>query len=315
MQKSVWVSLVIIAVLLVSCGPATQPVTSPETESGDIFMLALPRIVIDVDSAGIPSLLGVKPTDIGLGPIGLDKALVDLMTAANVQHIELRMVGNGILLFVNGKPLPHIGWSDESLLQASDLAALANVQDAQIELIKKFVPVVRRLGLDLALRFPRQAGVAEIPLIDPEEAIKLAAAPSDEPAMAVVKFEIRYDASGVPGILGITASDLTAMGISLPVAVTPETIQVLQARNIQYLELRGQSNGVFLYVNGNPLPNIVWDESFLTNAADLYLQMSPAGPFDEVIRTVVPALHRADLTIVVHFPLASGAQPIPVKLH
>ena len=225
MKKSVWVLLLVATLVLAACGPAMKPATGPETDTGEVFMIALPRIVINFDADGNPSVLGLNLADVGkytgmsMAGFQLNKFYIDWMTAANVQHVELRQTGNGIVLFVNGKAMPHIGWSDASLQQATDLAGLFNVQNT--EMIRKFLPIVRRLGIDVVLTFPRAEGVAEIPLIDPEAAVNTVAQASTEPASAVVQFEVKYDENGVPGILGITAADLAAMGISAPLALHP----------------------------------------------------------------------------------------------
>lgn len=320
MRNVAWVVVLISALLLSACGPAMQPAAGPETESGEVFMVALPRIVIDFDEVGTPSMLGVKLTDVGrftgqdMSTMGLNKFYIDWMMAANVQHIELRQTGNGIALFINGKPMPNVAWSDKSLQQASNLAGLFQVQNTAM--LAKFLPIVRRLGLDVVVTFPRAQGVAAIPLVDPDQAIKVAAAvPSDQPASAIVRFEVKYDEQGVPGILGITAADLAAMGVAAPLALHPAYLDLLKKNNIQTMELRGKTDGLFLYINGDPLPNIAWDDAFLANAADVYAQMNPTSPYIDLAKTMVPLINKADISIMVHFPLAAGATPIAARMH
>jgi len=318
MRKSVWVLLVITALLLAACGPAMQPATGPETETGEVFMIALPRIVIDFDEVGNPSVLGLKVADAGrllgqdLSGLRLNKYYVDWMSAANVQHIELRQTGNGIALLVNGKLMPHVAWDDASLQQATEFAALFNVQGT--EMIKKFMPIVRRLGLDITLRFPKRADVEEIPLATDEVAMA-AAVPEEAPASAIIRFEVMYDHSGIPSILGISAQDLLAMGINLPLALHPGSLRTIQSNNIQHLELRGKADGLFVYMNGNPLPNLVWDNDLLSGAADLYAQMNPSSPYIELAKALLPNIDNVDIDILVHFPLAAGATPIPAQMH
>jgi hypothetical protein len=296
-----------------------KPASDPMTDTGEVFMIALPRIVVNFDANGSPSVLGLSLTDVGkysgmnLSSMQLNKFYIDWMMAADVQHLELRQTGNGIILFVNGKAMPHLGWSDAALQQATDFAGLFNVQNTGM--IKKFLPIVRRLGLDLVLTFPRAEGVAEIPLVDPDVAVATVAQPSTEPASAIVQFEVKYDENGVPGILGITAADLAAMGISAPLALHPAYVALLQQNNIQTMELRGKSDGVFLYVNGQPLPNIVWDDTFLNNAVGVYAQMNPQSPYIDIAKTVVPLMNKADIAIMVHFPIAAGQTPIVAKMH
>jgi hypothetical protein len=319
MKKSVWVVLVIVTLLLAACGPAMQPATGPQTDTGEVFMVALPRLQVDFDKDGNPGVVGLKLSDLskftGMNFAGfqLNKFYIDWMTAANVQHIELRQTGNGVVLFVNGKPLPNIAWTDASLQSAGDFAGLFNVQNT--DMIRKFLPIVRRLGLDLVLTFPRGADVAEIPLADPNLVVKTVAAPSNTPASAIVQFEVKYDENGVPGILGISAADLAAMGVNAPLALNPAYVKLLKDNNIQTMELRGKSDGLFVYVNGNPLPNIAWDDAFLANSADLYAQMNPSSPYIDVVKTVVPLINKADIGVMVHFPVAAGQKPIAAKMH
>ena len=173
MKKSVWVVLAIVALLVSACGPAMVPAAGPQTENGEVFMVALPRIAIAFDADGTPSVLGLNLTEIARYT-GFDATLyklpkfyVDWMTAAGVQHLEMRQTGNGIGLWVNGKAMPNLGWSDASLQKTADLMTVFNVQ--RTDMLRKFLPIVRRLGLDLVLMFPKQAGAADIALVDPNK--------------------------------------------------------------------------------------------------------------------------------------------------
>lgn len=318
MQKTLWVLLLAGSLLLAGCGPAVQPTAAPETPGGEVFMLALPRLEITFDEVGDPSIMGLSLGQIGtwlnqdLSGMRLNKYYVDWMTAANIQHIEMRAIGDGIALFVNGKPMPHLAWDDASLEQANNIAALFNVPSTNV--IKKFLPLARRLGLDIVLHFPLRSDAEAIPLADSGAAM-LAAKPEEGPASAVIHFEVKYDERGVPAILGISAEDLLDLGISVPVVLAPEALHTLQANNIQHMELRGKPDGLYIYVNGNLLPNLVWDNNFLSNAADVYAQMNPASPYIDLVKQFLPMVDNADVAIMVHFPLAAGATPIPAKIH
>lgn len=319
MKKSVWVVLAIVALLVSACGPAMVPAAGPETDNGEVFMVALPRIEIAFAADGTPSVLGLDLNEVArytgadLTVYKLPKFYVDWMTAAGVQHLEMRQTGNGIGLWVNGKAMPNLGWSDASLQKTADLMTMFNVQ--RTDMLRKFLPIVRRLGLDLVLLFPKQEGAADLALVNPDDAVKLAASPSSAPASAVVKFEIKYDENGVPGILGISAADLAAMGIQAPLALHPAYLDLLKRNNIQNMELRGKNDGLFLYINGEPLPNIVWDDTFLNNAADAYAQMNPQSPYIQVAKTILPLVSKADIAVMVHFPVAEGQKPIAAKMH
>ncbi len=319
MRKHLWLPVLLIALILAGCGPAQAPAAAQQqTGTGEVFVFALPRLVVDVDNAGNPVIFGINAGDFGR-LIGADFSAmrfppdtVRQMTAANVQHVEVRQVGDAAVFLVNGKPLPHIGWSDASLQQAAALGQALGYQN--MDVYGKLLPIVRRLGLDLVVRFPRKDGASEIPLGDPNQVIKAQA--STALPSAIAHFEVKYSKDGVPGIMDVTAADLARLGVNAPqLTLSPEFVQRLQANNIQTLELRGKSDGFYAYVNGNLLPNVVWDDTLLKNVTDLYVQANPNSPTNQLVQLAGPFLNKADIDILFHFPLAAGQAPIPAKMH
>jgi len=319
MRKTVLVLLTIAGLILAGCGPAVMP-QNTQTDSGEQFVVALPQMVIDFDAAGNPSIMGMNLIDAGkmvgqdLSGLGLSNVyvtpeikLIDSLMAANVQNIELRQTGDGVAILVNGKPLPHVAWTDASLSQATDLAAMFNVQG--LDLIKKVLPMVRRLGVNVVLRLPAAAGAVVIPLTDPNVPIP-APKPDDAPDSVVAKMEVKYDGQGVPSIMGISARDLQAMGLNMPLALAPSVIESLKANNVQSMELASKPDGIFVYANGVALPNLSWDNTMLLNAADLYGQMNPTSPYVAAIKQFLPAINNLNIDLKLHFPLAEGAVPI-----
>jgi hypothetical protein len=319
-SKKLWliVPIVILMVFVAGCQKATEPKTEAKTKTGELFMIALPRLELKIDSEGNPSVLGVSPAalkavGLDLGGLTFPKETVQKMTDAGIQHIELSFVGDGLGILVNGQPVPQLGWSGESLQSAIDLAGVLGLQNAG--LYSKLVPIANRLGLDLVLRFPTQPGAAEIPLAEPGAAGNVTLAPTSDPASAIVKMELKYDENGKPTVMGLGAEDMTALGMSMPGTLPPETIAKLQAGNIQNLELRTKPDGMYIYVNGSPLPNLVWDRNMLTYVAKLYGQADPKNPLLEVVNAVLPNLDRLDIGILMHFPPAAGAEAIPAQMH
>lgn len=320
MRRSVLVLLVIVGMLLAGCGPAMVPAAAPETATGEVFVIGLPRIVLAVDAQGKIGLEGFPIDDIlsvvgmanPLSGFAIDPFYPTWMTNANIQHIELRTTGAGVALLANGIPMPHVAWNDESLQQTADLAPLFLLQ---AEMVKKFIPVISRMGLSVAVKFPLKEGAEAIPFASDEVALA-AAAPEEGPASAVVQFEIKYDEAGVPSILGISAQDLAALGIQAPLALAPQYLDLMKANNIQNMQLHHQGDGLYVYINGTPLPNVVWDKNMLGAAVDVFAQLYPTLPADQVglIKEFVPMLTSADVAVMVHFPLASGAEPIPAKM-
>ncbi len=309
MSRWTLAALLVATVLLVGCGSAAQPAASAPPKAAEPFMLALPRIVVNVDATGNPSVLGLSPALFGMDA-RFPQPLLDSLVAANIQHLEVRILGSGLVIFVNGKPLPHIGWDDEALTQGADFAQAMMGQD--LSTVKKLLPVVRRLGLDVVLSLPKKSGAADIPLISLEEGAKVAPQASAGPPTAIVKLDAKIDDKGIPGIFDLTAKDLATLGVEAPPVLDADTLKRLQGANTQHLLIRSKPGGLFIYVNGKPLPHLVWDSRFLTNAAELFGQMMPNSPYRALVTEIAPGLDRADIDVLVLLPPAAGAPVVPL---
>lgn len=326
MKRPAVALFLIVGLLLAGCGPAIVPAAAPETENGEVFLVALPRIVVSFDADGKPGIEGVPVEDIArtlgmqldLSQYRINPYYPMWMTAANIQHIELRQTGDGIAVLVNGALMPSLSFKDGSLEKVGDLAPLLGPKvntEAIQEMAVKFAPLVKRLGVSIVAKFPLQAGAEPVAFADPN--VKLGQlAPSDAPASAMVQFEIRYDEQGVPSILGISARDLATLGLNAPLALDANYLQLLQANNIQHMQVRSKADGLYIFVNGTPLPNLVWDSKTLTNAVDVYAQMNSAAPKEvlDLVKMLVPMLGSTDVSVMVHFPIAAGREPIPAKM-
>jgi hypothetical protein len=287
-------------------------------------VVALPRIVITFDQNGKPGLEGVPlenmARDLGfaldLSAYSIHPYYVYWMTQTNIQHIELRQTGDGLALLVNGLLMPSLSFKNGTLEKAGDLAVLLGPQgDVVKDLIVKLAPIAKRLGISLVVKFPLKEGAKAIPYAD-DKVVLATPVPVDGPPSAVIQLEVKYDADGVPSILGMSAYDLAALGIAAPLALHPYYIAYMQVNNIQYIQMRSKGDGLFMYINGTPLPNIAWDKKTLANAVDVYAQMNPGMPenYLGLIRQFTPLLGSADVSVLVHFPLAPDAKPIPVKM-
>lgn len=309
MSRRTLTALLVAAVLLIGCGSAAQPAASATPKAAEPFMLALPRIIVTVDATGNPSVLGISPALFGMDA-RFPQPLLDSLVAANIQHLEVRILGSGLVLIVNGKPLPHIGWDDEALTQGADFAQAMMGQD--LSTAKKLLPVVRRLGLDVIVRLPKKGGAADLPLMSLEEGAKVAPQASAGPATAVVKLDAKIDDKGMPSIFDLTAKDLAAIGMAAPVVLDAETLKRLQGANVQHLLIRSKPGGLFIYVNGKPLPHLIWDSRFLTNAAELFGQLMPDSPYRALVTEIAPGVDRADIDVLVLLPPATGASAVPL---
>ncbi len=315
MRKSLWTLLLVASVLMAACGAAQPP---PVAQGGGGFVLSLPRVEVSLNQNGEPSLLGIKLADVGslvgqdLSGLALDKSTLDTLVGAGVQHIEARQTGAGLEFLVNSKLMPHVGWTDASLAEAGRVAEVFDVPSAPV--LVKALPIIRRLGLDVLIRLPKAPGAADIPLAPVGGAVPITAGTAISPT-AILRGEITYNDAGVPSMLGVSGSDLAALGIGVPGELSPDLIQKLQAADIQSLELRTKPSGLTVYANNQPLPDLQWNEQMLTNAADLYTQFNPNKPITDLVKMAPPFVHGADIDILVHLPKAPDKPAIPAQMH
>lgn len=324
-MRKVIVVLTVLGLLVAGCGPAIMPAAAPQTDSGEKFVIALPRIVLTFDENGNPGfeglpieqLAGALGFPLNLSAYRIDPRVVSWMTTSNIQHLEMRQTGNGMALLVNGKLMPHLQWQDGSLEATGSFVRMLSPQNEQIAtLVEKLAPLVKGLGLAIVVKFPLKPGAEAIALAT-DEMVMAEPVAANGPASAMVQFEVKYDEQGVPSIMGISARDLAEANINAPLALDPAMLAQARANNIQYVELRSKGDGLQIFVNGEPLPVLIWDATMLENTVSAAEQLyGPYYAIDwQLVRTLVPVLSNLDVSVLLHMPLAVGATPIPVKRH
>jgi hypothetical protein len=294
---------VIAALLLSACGAATVPTTDETTDSGQRFLISLPRLVVDVDESGQASVNGLSIEAVNaiipgapLPDLAVNPFYVDWMTNTNIQHLEFVSTDTGVFVFANGQPLPYLAWDGNSLTNLGTVAGIANLPYGN--LISRLVPIVQRTGLNIVLRFPTQPGATEIPVRDPSVAPEAMQPVTEEVAPSLVtRIDVNYDSAGVPTIAGISSRDLAEAGVFLPIELTPQTLEQLRSNDVKELRFVSGPNGVFITVNGEALPQVSWNSALLTNSADLYAQMNPDSPYIALAKLLLPELSNLDVDL------------------
>jgi hypothetical protein len=294
---------VIAALLLSACGAATVPTTDETTESGQRFLISLPRLVVDVDEQGQASVNGLSIDSVNallpgapLPDLTVNPFYVDWMTNTNMQHLEFASTDKGVFVFANGEPLPYLGWDGDSLTNLGTVAGIANLPYGN--LIGKLVPIVQRTGLNIVMRFPTQPGASNIEIRDPNVAPEeMQPVTEDVTPSFITRIDVNYDANGVPTVAGISSRDLAEAGVFLPIELTPETLAQLKANSVSEMRFISGPNGVFITVNGEALPQIAWNSALLSNSADLYAQMNPDSPYIALAKLLLPEMSNLDLDL------------------
>lgn len=302
--------VMLLASVLVLAGCGGEPVPVSDTEAD--FVLALPRLVVDIDENGMPSIAGISPDLLALFGVdvqqfAMDPQIVQWFTMANVQHIELVQKDDGIYVFVNGVLMPHLGWDTQDLENMTDAMTKLGMVKPEFQTILKFlVPFIQHTGLDVVLRFPKQPTAEEIPLRDVNEPIETPVA-SEGQTMAVVKATVTFDEHGVPSIMGLSTQELADAGLNglRTVGLAPETVQKMQEAGIHKITIQSTPNGLIFWINDEQLPYLVWNDEYLNRAADLYAQLYFMPEYErqrELVKTLLPALANIDGEVTFVFP-------------
>ncbi len=132
-------------------------------------------------------------------------------------------------------------------------------------------------------------------------------------ALKLPRLYVQYDNNGVLGVAGITTNDVYRwFGIDLRMMnLQPWVIQNLVRANIQHIEITESADGLAIYVNGEPLPYIAWDEESLANLGQILPGLGV--PYGEIVGKVLPLIRFTQLSLVVQFPVAPGRELIPFR--
>jgi hypothetical protein len=312
-SKRLLFTLLIIGLLtiaLAACG-SEEPVKLSDDNSD--FMLALPRIIVDIDNKGEPTVAGISPEMLAL--VGIDVSqfaipaeYVDWFTQANVQNIELVQKDDGIFIFVNGVLMPHLGWETAELTTLTDTLVRLNMVQPQFQrVINLLVPIIQHTGLNVALRFPVQDGAEVISLRDYNADIEVPTKAEAEMPVAVVKAKVTFDDNGVPSILGVSTQDLTDAGLAdlRGVGMAPETIQAMKEADVSAITVKTTPQGLVFWINDQQLPSLVWNSDYLNRAADLFSQLYFTPEYEqqrELVKAFLPFLSRINGELTLEFP-------------
>lgn len=311
----------VLAIVLAGCSGG-----APMAPTNSDFFVALPRIVAEFDKDGAPTVAGIssdlvsKLTNMDMSAMKLDPATIAAVQSGDIQHVEVLHKDNGFYVFVNGKLVPHVGWSDQAFTTLGKTIESVGMLDPTVtKIVKMFLPLLTRVGVDLVVKFPVKDGGTAVPVRDVNTPVDVPAATPVQPGF-IARLTTKFSEEGVPSIADISTRDLAAvfgdMGFDFrTLELPPDTIKGLQESNIQHVVLKTGSDGITIYVNGEPLPNVAWSDPELQNTADLvnaFLSDPALNDVRTVVSTMLPTLRQADAEVVLMFPVAANQQAIPL---
>lgn len=314
-----WPILVVIAVVALFLVVAAVVLIRPEAgePEPDAAPPLLPRVTLEVNEQGVPSVLGISAETVGdwtgmdLSPYYLPEETVQRLTGAGVQHLELVVAGEGIFPFVNGQPFPYLATDEESWNTISQALELFQVDSSGVG--GWFATnVLPRMGLPIVVQLPVPEDAEAIPLRQSDqlprvdvEATRSAITSNSLVALA----DVAVDADGAPSLAGISLGDLqealnqAGLAVDLSAArIDPKTVATLTTANVQHVQAETEPEGIYLYLNGSRLPRITWDEVRLQNALELYEALEPMSQYLDLAEWLLPGVQPASVELIVFFP-------------
>jgi len=309
---------------LAGCAPRAFSGANASQAAPDALVVDLPALVIDIDSAGQPSIGNVPLKQLGdmFAPGQLDSLVVPsdivaLMTESNIQHFQIDNTPNGLLLLVNGEPIPSIKWDGQIL---SDTAGLITQLGAGTAVLEEMLPVITNLGIGAIVRFPLQEGVAAIPTYVEGGEAALAAQQAQEEFLAsvgtppTITVPMFYDADGgwrVGDLSDAEWSNLTGLPFQAA-RLQPDMIQGIISSGITEVSIYTDDAGLHLSINGRALPYIGWADGEITHLLEVGDQLGlwntladngmNMGEVIGMVESLLPAVQSSNTSINVYFP-------------
>lgn len=143
--------------------PVRDPSQAPEVVeavASDQPAALVTKIDVSYDENGVPMLAGMTSRDLAAAglylPIELTPATLAQLKTAGVSEMEFKTTPNGVVISVNGEPLPQLAWSDTLLNNGAAMYAQINPDSPYISLAKLLVPELDNMDMDLRMTFPGQ---------------------------------------------------------------------------------------------------------------------------------------------------------------
>ncbi len=326
MQKrlTLWAALMIIAALVLSgCAPRTGAGSSAAMAMNDELVIDLPAIVIDFDNDGHASIGGIPAAEMG-AMAGVDMAgmalapdWVHYFSMSNIQHLQINNAADGLLVLVNGEPVPSLEWDENSLVATAGAVSSLGIA---VPVLDKVLPLVQQLGVGVIMRFPVQAGAEVIPysVMGDGSAAEMAKAAQSEFLDAVgappkINLPIVYQADGSYAVGDLSDAEWTAL-TGVPwnaLRLDAGVIASLGQSGITSMALGTDQEGIHVSLNGNALPSIGWANGEVQHVLDLAEQMGlweaymPGVNMDDMMATIdslLPVVQTTNANISVYLP-------------
>jgi hypothetical protein len=323
-RAAVIMSLLMAAlVLLVGCAPRATGGSLTATADEDQVVIDLPALVLDVQADGSLSLGGQSLAALGsqigqdLSAVSIPAGTVDLLVVGNIQHIQVDNTPDGLLILVNGQPVPSLAWDGEKLVATAEVL---DTLGAGVALLDKVLPLISNLGIGVIIRFPIAQGADALPLLAPTNELAEQSRAAQQAFLAgvgtppTIQLTVQYAADGTWTVADLNQAEWASLIAPLEgqLNLPPDTLAQLSALGIAEMGFATNSDGIFISINGKTLPYISWADGrvsqllVLAQQTGLLSQVLPPGQdpttIIETVNQLLPAVQASNVSLRVRFP-------------
>jgi hypothetical protein len=213
-------------------------------------------------------------------PTSLDPATLATIRNLGIQTAQIVLQPNGLDISINGEPLPSLAYDEKMLANAQPLAAAFVADPAQAEMLNTVFPILGKTDLTVAVSFTGEQTVqTQLPHVD-----------------------VALQPDGSFTVLGLPIGQANT--------IPADFVKGLQDANVQQLAVSLQPEGLYLGINGQPLPSITWSGDQLGTLAVIVGGMTDMSP--EEFSSVLDVVTNLGANAVVSMPPAEGVEAIEV---
>ncbi|RME82498.1 MAG: hypothetical protein D6775_10715 [Caldilineae bacterium] len=142
--------------------------------------------------------------------------------------------------------------------------------------------------------------------------------PSQEFMLKLPQIEVAIDENGVPTFGGLSATTLyyaTFGQVNLTwMRMDPALVSRLMDIGLQHVEVLQNDTGLYIFVNGEALPNVAWSPETIEATAGMLNSMAGIDPsLLRLLNLVLPYVQNVGVDLIMRFPVAAGAEPVPLR--
>ncbi len=254
----------------------------------------LSAIPIKVNEDGTLSAWGIP---LGTSPI-LQPDVISKLQAADIQKLDVNILGDSLYLATNQQPLPVISWSDASLdtfgTVATDLFGVSQgLLGTGLSLVRS---IVQKTSIGMSLDMPLAAGATAMSFdanYDVTAPVFEAAAEGVKPSLQMGLVFQDGNLVSLGGIPMDTLASLGVAGVSLPGNVT----SILDGIGAGKLNLATADNVLELMADGNRLLGLQYDKASLDRTLAIASQFVGDPSQLEMIGSALPGILSSNLNL------------------